>query len=159
MPQKRKYLMGSHYLGTSQKRYCPAKTKETHEQSTLSCPAASFCASFCSRQDLTGAVNQEIWAATLSIFARVLHSLAQRQEHHDLCNKQNCLSNGKKNQKTGLKFVHWQNLKKKKILEKYCISAIFVLNLAAWLYIVYLFWESLRCWSLYIQEVARCFLE
>lgn len=47
--------MGSHYPGT-------LRQKEAHEQSTLGCPAASFCASFCSAQDLIWALNLQIWA-------------------------------------------------------------------------------------------------
>lgn len=112
IPQKRKHPMGSHYPGTSLRgANSHAKTKETHEQSTLSCPAASFCPSFCSRQDLIGALNQKIWAAlhfsSLLVFAFLG---IQRWGAPWFVHQKKLSQQWKKNQKVRLKFVYWLNI-------------------------------------------------
>lgn len=167
IPQKRKYPMGSHYLGTSLRGAIPMlRQKEAHGQSTLGCPAASFCATICSRQDLIWALNLHIWAVLHlpSLLVCCIHRCTKTRIIMFSASKK-IVSAIKKFQKIWLKFASWPKFLLFfryiffLILEKYSVPDISVLTLIASLYIAHLFWESLRYWSLHIQEIARCFLE
>lgn len=92
--------MGSYYPGT-------LRQKEAHEQSTLSCPAASFCASFCSWQDLIWVLNLQIWAVLHlpSLLVCCIHRHTKMRIIMFLCIQKNHLSNEKNS--IWLKFASW----------------------------------------------------
>ena len=99
--------MGSHYPGTSLRGAIPMlRQKEAHGQSTLGCPAASFCACFCSRQDLTWALNPQIGAVLhlpSLLVCRIHRHTKMRIIMFCACKK--IVSTMKKIQKTWLKFT------------------------------------------------------
>lgn len=162
IPQKRKHPMGSHYPGTSLRgANSHAKTKETHEQSTFSCPAASFC----SGQDLIGALNQQI-RAVLHFSSLLVCCIPRHTKMRStmICASNEIISAMKE------KSESWAEIC---ILTKHFFKAFFFpLNSGEIFYSrhfcpnlgsLILYSKSIlrvfKMWSLCIQEIARPFLE